>query len=76
MNFYYSPEEIKNCLCDLSDFETETIIGCEVEKALYNLKCICENEYNDESYRIFYRILEDVTRNYEYCGRMQKMLAD
>ena len=61
------PQEIAEQLYELSkdmdymdyEFEKEEVIA-ELEKALYYLKTLCENEHNQEYFRILYRILERI----------------
>lgn len=44
---------------DYMDYEDEKEeVIAELEKALYHLKTVCENEHNQEHFRILYRILE------------------
>lgn len=61
------PQEIAEALyeqakdMDYMDYEDEKeeVLG-DLEKALYDLKTICENEHNKECYRTLYRILERI----------------
>lgn len=61
------PQEIAKQLYELSkdmdymDYEDEKEkVIAELEKALYHLKTVCENEHNKEYFRILYRILEKI----------------
>lgn len=61
------PQEIANKLYELSkdmdwmDYEEEKEkILQDLENALYYLKAICENEYNFDYFRTFYKILENI----------------
>lgn len=61
------PQEIAEALyeqakdMDYMDYEDEKEeVLADLENALYNLKAICENEYNKNCYRTLYRILERI----------------
>lgn len=61
------PDEIANKLFELAkdmdfqDYEEEKKqILSDLENALYYLKAIAENPYNNEYFRTFYRILENI----------------
>lgn len=61
------PEEIANKLYELAkdmDFadyeeEKEKILN-DLINAIYYVKTICENPYNNDFFRTFYRILENI----------------
>ncbi len=63
------PEEIAAVLCRLAgeDFpeNDEQRDENDYTEALYTLMAICENHYNKEYYRSFYRLLERVTAEHE-----------
>lgn len=67
MEFEKYPNEIASRLYELAkdmdymdyEDEKEQVLN-DLENALYYLKAICENEYNDEYFRTFYRILENI----------------
>ena len=66
-NFEKYPQEITEKLFELSkdmdcmDYEEEEEkIKTDLENAIYYIKTICENEYNAEYFRTFYRILERI----------------
>lgn len=60
MKFKYFPSDIAAALADyLGEIDMEIIDN--IDRVLYYLKAICENRYNDESYRDFYRALEKFT---------------
>ena len=65
----YYPEEIAAVLMNLAgeDFvmDDEGRPESEYTEALYTLLAICENKYNSEYYRSFYRLLERVTAAHE-----------
>lgn len=71
MNFKaeYYPEEIAAVLMNLAGEEfvmdDEGRPESEYTEALYTLLAICENKYNNEYYRSFYRLLERVTAAHE-----------
>lgn len=55
-NLYESAKDM-----DYMDYEEEKEqIISDLENALYYLKAICENEYNKEYFRTFYKILENI----------------
>ena len=61
------PQEIAETLyeqakdMDYMDYEDEKeLVLADLENALYDLKTICENEYNKNCYRTLYRILERI----------------
>ena len=61
------PQEIANKLYELAkdmdymDYEEEKEeILRDLENALYYLKAICENPYNNDYFRTFYKILENI----------------
>lgn len=63
-NYNYYPEDIAETLGYLTSvngqyFGTEKHKK-ELENVLYNLLAICQNKYNDSSYRIMYRTLENI----------------
>ena len=61
------PQEIAEELYELAkdmdymdyEDEKEMVLG-DLENAIYHLKAICENEYNNDYFRTFYRILERI----------------
>ena len=61
------PQEIAEALyeqakdMDYMDYEDEKEqVLADLENALYDLKAICENEYNKKCYRTLYKILERI----------------
>lgn len=60
MTFDYFPADIASALAIIAGITDGDMID-SIAGALYNLKAICENRYNAESYRDLYRILEKVT---------------
>lgn len=64
MRFKYFPSDIAAALADYIG-EVDMKIIDNIDSALYYLKAICENRYNDESHRDFYRALEKFTAKQE-----------
>lgn len=60
------PCEIAEKLIELSkdmdflDYEDNEKIKSELENALYYLKAVAENEYDQEYFRTFYKVLENL----------------
>ena len=60
MRFDYYPDEIASAIIKATGENSLDIIsGCI--NALYQLQAICQNEYNSEYYRTFYKMLEKIT---------------
>lgn len=57
MNFEYFPSDIAAAIAKIAG-ETNPEIIDSATGALYDLKAICENRYNDGYYRDFYKLLE------------------
>lgn len=70
MKFDYYPEEIAAALCDLcgEEYTADMPPFSDYVDCIYTLHAICENEYNSDFYRAFYRLLERVTEAH-VCGR-------
>ena len=68
MTFEYWPQEIALALIEIGNINTSTQEGrniyAETIDALYYLKAICENEHNNDMFRTFYKLLEQVTENH------------
>lgn len=64
MKFEYFPGDIAAALAKIGG-ETDPEIIENAIGALYDLKAICENKYNKDYYRDFYRLLEKVTEKQE-----------
>ena len=69
MKFEYFPQEIAAALIDIAHVDDEPTEGNKTMyentiSALYDLKAICENRYNADYYRDFYKLLERVTEEY------------
>lgn len=60
MDFEYFPEEITEAVVKVTG-ETDPEIINNCVGALYALKAICENRYNADYYRVFYKQLEKLT---------------
>lgn len=55
--FYLYPEEIAESICDYIGENGGETVG-DVAEALNTLKAICENKYNSDYYRTFYKVLD------------------
>lgn len=66
MNFEFYPDDITTALINCTDQQYTPEQVKEFEEALYNLKAICENPYNSDFYRTFYKLLEAVTNCHIY----------
>ena len=62
-NNFYCAEDIAKALCHYAVEEEECIK--DVEKAVENLRAICENEYNSDYYRTLWKVLQKLTDYYE-----------
>lgn len=60
MKFEYYPDEIANALLRHTNMSKEEAID-DVTGALYDIKAICENRYNSEYWRTFWKVLEALT---------------
>ena len=74
---HYYPEDIAQALINLTDEDktTDAEKFNEIEEAIYHLKCVCENQFNDRKFRTLYRILEDLTRR-ENQGDVKNILIE
>lgn len=56
-----SSEEIAKRICELAyGNNTDLERYNEIEKAIYYLKCVAENEYNSDYFRTCYKTLEKI----------------
>ena len=64
------PDEISEALCKLAN-----TVGKEddCKEALYHLKAIAENKYNNDYFRTLYRVLEAITDSYQ-CGDFDEVI--
>lgn len=62
MNFEYYPDEITEALASAANENSAKAIQGATE-ALYQLKAICENQYNGDRWRDLYRLLEKAAGN-------------
>lgn len=60
MKFKYYPDDIAAALASIAGVKDHSTIDA-ASGALYDLKSICENRYNSEYLRDFWRLLEAVT---------------
>lgn len=63
MKFKYYPDEIAAALAEAAG-ETDQSKIDSVTEELYQLKAICENEFNSEMHREFYGLLEEFTERH------------
>lgn len=56
----YSTEEIAKTLCKLAQETNEAIIK-DCDEAIYYLKCIADNKYNDDYFRTMWKVLMKIT---------------
>lgn len=65
MEIKYSSDEIADALINICYGKEKNKIPVEkcyqLENAIYHLYSICQNEYNNEYFRTFYKILEEIT---------------
>mgnify|MGYP001074236087 CR=1 FL=1 len=60
MRIEYYPEDIAaEIVRKVGEDNGKNVAACE--EALYDLKTLCENEYNHDSWRALYRMLEKLT---------------
>jgi hypothetical protein len=64
VKFEYYPDEIAAAIAEAAGEVNPEIIE-NSSGALYDLKAICENHYNDDYYRDFYKLLEKFTAQHE-----------
>ena len=60
MKFEYYPWDVAAALVELGGGNNKTVD--ELTNALYHIKALCENEYNSDYWRVFYKTLEEITR--------------
>ena len=58
----YHSEDIANVLINLTREKNKSLYE-EVENALYYLKTIASNEYNQDCYRVLWKVLQEVADN-------------
>ena len=61
--YYYTPEEIAQVLCEATydDCNQDDERYINAKETIEYLKTIADNPYNDESFRSFYKLLQDFT---------------
>lgn len=62
-NYCYSVEDIAEQLIELSNLDMPEDLKEELETALYNLKAMAENKYNNDYFRVLYNVLLVITGN-------------
>lgn len=68
MRFEYYPEDIADAIAPKAGEDGEKNLA-EVVEALCDLKALCENENNRDSWRALYRMLEKLTAVLQYEER-------
>lgn len=58
---YYDCNDIAEKLIELSNLEEDGELCEELLNALYQIKAIAQNPYNDDCYRVLYNVLLVVT---------------
>lgn len=62
-NSYYNTEDIAEQLIELSNLDMSEDLKEEFETALYNLKAMAQNKYNNDCFRVLYNVLLVITGN-------------
>lgn len=62
-NSYYNIEDIAEQLIELSNLDMSEDLKEELETALYNLKAMAQNKYNNDCFRVLYNVLLVITGN-------------
>lgn len=62
-NYYYSVEDIAEQLIELSNLDIPEDLKEELKAALYYLKAVAENKYNNDYFRVLYNVLLVITGN-------------
>lgn len=60
-NYYYSVEDIAEQLIELSNLDMPEDLKEELKAALYYLKAVAENKYNNDYFRVLYNVLLVIT---------------
>lgn len=62
-NAYYSVEDIAEQLIELSNLDMPEDLKEELKAALYYLRAVAENKYNNDYFRVLYNVLLVITGN-------------
>ncbi len=62
-NYYYSVEDIAEQLIKLSNLDMLEDLKEELKAALYYLKAVAKNKYNNDYFRVLYNVLLVITGN-------------
>ena len=62
-NYYYSVEDIAEQLIELSNLDMPEDLKEELKAALYYLKAVAKNKYNNDYFRVLYNVLLVITGN-------------
>lgn len=61
----FDTQQVAVCLCELADPNKKKFLSLtnikEIERALYHLKTIAENEYNQEYFRTLLKVLKSIS---------------
>lgn len=57
----YYPQEMTEALRKAARVDLDSVDRESVENALYNLKAMTDNSYNDKRYRVLYTLLAHIT---------------
>ena len=60
-NAYYSVEDIAEQLIELSNLDMPEDLKEELKDALYYLKAVAKNQYNNDYFRVLYNVLLVIT---------------
>ena len=60
-NYYYSVEDIVEQLIELSNLDMQEDLKEELKDALYYLKAVAKNQYNNDYFRVLYNVLLVIT---------------
>lgn len=72
-NSYYNIEDIAEQLIKLSNLDMPEGLKEELETALYNLKAMAENKYNNDYFRVLYNVLLVITGNETFQIRKESV---
>lgn len=74
-NSYYNIEDIAEQLIKLSNLDMPEGLKEELETALYNLKAMAENKYNNDYFRVLYNVLLVITGNETFQIRKESVMT-
>lgn len=74
-NSYYNIEDIAEQLIKLSNLDMPEGLKEELETALYNLKAMAENKYNNDYFRVLYNVLLVITGKETFQVRKESVMT-